>query len=241
MQKLKAFIQQYNWKIVLIRVLVNGASLALTVLIIPDISFVTQDFWTVVISAIGLGILNAIVKPIILLLTGQFIIATFGLLVILVNALILYLLEWLFPNILAVDNLFWALIGAAVLGLVSNALENLLGLTPPIVPEEDFELRKRIEAERPASLVSLVTKPQAVVPSAVETQPVSGQAAAQAALEVIQAASGPEVPPQPDSQDLAEAPPAIPPSPDSAQAPETLPPEPAPDEQTTGTPKEGAA
>ena len=108
MPKFKAFIQHFHWKILLIRILVNGGALILTVLIIPDIYFATRTFLAVVIISIGLGILNAIVKPVILLLTGQFIFATFGLLVILVNTLILYLLEWLFPNIFVVNNFFWA-------------------------------------------------------------------------------------------------------------------------------------
>lgn len=240
MQKFKAFIQQFNWKIVLIRILVNGASLALTVLIIPDISFVTQNYWTVVISAIGLGILNAFVKPIILLLTGQFIFATFGLLVILVNALMLYLLEWLFPNILAVNSFFWALIGGAVLGLVSNALENLLGLTPPIVPEDDLELRKRIEAEQPISLVTLVTKPQASVPSTTETHPVSEQVAAQAALEALRVAEIEDVPAATNREDPPEPFKDSPPLPDESQTADTGSSDPQPDEQTTGTKKEGA-
>jgi putative membrane protein len=148
MPKIKTFFKQFNWKIILIRILVNGVTLILTVLIIPDIYFVTPTFRSVLIIAIGLGILNAIVKPIILLVTGQFIFATFGLLLILVNALMLYILEWLFPNILVVDNILWALVAGAVLSLVSNTLENLLGLAMPIVPEENLEIRKRLEAEQ---------------------------------------------------------------------------------------------
>jgi putative membrane protein len=240
MHKLKAFIQQFNWKIVLIRILVNGASLALTVMIIPDISFVTQNYWTVIISAVGLGILNAIVKPIILLLTGQFIFVTFGLLVILVNALMLYLLEWLFPNILAVNSLFWALIGGAVLGVVSNALENLLGLTPPIVSEENLELRKRIEAEQPISLASLVAKPQASVPSTAETQPVSEQVAAQAALEALQAAEIENIPAAPNQEVTPEPLEDSLPLPDESQTADTGSSEPQPGEQTTGMKKEDA-
>ncbi len=186
MPKFKAFIKQFNWKILLIRILVNAAALSLTVLILPDIYFVAPTFLKILLISIGLGILNAVVKPIILLLTGQFIFATFGLLVVLVNALILFLLERLFPNSFVVNNFFWALVGGAVLGVVSNALENLLGLTPPIVPDEDLELRKRIEAKQQASLVVLVTKPPTIVQPDVETQSVSELAAASAALEVLQ-------------------------------------------------------
>ena len=164
----------------------NGVTLILTVLIIPDIYFATPNFRSVLIIAIALGILNAIVKPVILLLTGQFIFATFGLLLILVNALMLYILEWLFPNILVVNSIFWALIAGAVLSLVSNALENLLGLSLPIVPEENLELRKRLETEQHASLVNLVAKPQPILHDYSETQPVSEISAARAVLDTLQ-------------------------------------------------------
>lgn len=193
MPRMKSLIQQFNWKILFIRILINAAVLALTVLIIPDIYFVNRSFGTILITSLGLGILNALVKPVMLLLTGQFIFATFGLLLILVNAFVLYLLEWLFPNHFAVDSLVWALIGGTVISLLSNALENLMGLTPPIVPEENVELRKRIEAEQQASLVNLVAKPQTMLPNDAETQVVSELTAAQAALAAIQEVAPTEV------------------------------------------------
>lgn len=217
MPKIKAFIKQFHWKILLIRILANGGALLLTALIIPDIYFVNRTLRAIVLVSIGLGILNAIVKPIVLLLTGQFIFATFGLLVILVNALILYLLDWLFPNIFVVGNFFWALVGGAVLGLVSNALENLLGLTPPIVPEADVELRKRIETEQQASLVKLVAKPQTVVQHDVETQSVSELTAAKAALETIQVVTEPAPNSRTDKENLPEDPESNPPPPDASQ------------------------
>lgn len=204
MSKFKAFIKQFHWKIFLIRILVNAAALSLTAVIIPDIYFVTPTLRSVVLISVGLGILNAIVKPVILLLTGQFIFVTFGMLVILVNALILYLLERIFSNVFVVNSFFWALVGGVVLGLVSNALENLLGLTPPIVPEQDFELRKRIEAEQQVSLINWVAKPSAIVQPDVETQSVSELTAASAALDALQAAGASDKNSLPESKNFTE-------------------------------------
>ena len=241
MPKFKAFIKQFHWKILLIRILANGCALVFTAMIIPDIYFVTRTFLAIVLVSIGLGILNAIVKPIVLLLTGQFIFATFGLLVILVNALILYLLDWLFPNIFVVNNFFWALVGGAVLGLVSNTLENLLGLTPPIVPEADVELRKRIEAEQQATLVKLVAKPQTVVQHDVETQSVPDLTAAKAALDTLQVETAPAASSLPDKENLSEEPESNPPPPDASQmqGPETQ--EPQFDEKMDPNSNGGAA
>lgn len=240
MHKFKTFFHQFNWKIILFRILVNGVTLILTVLIIPDIYFATPTFRSVLIIAIGLGILNAIVKPIILLITGQFIFATFGLLLILVNALILYILAWLFPNILVVNSLFWALIAGGVISLVSNALENLLGLAMPIVPEENLELRKRLEAEQQASLVTLVAKPQTIVHDYSETQSVSELSAAKAVLDTLQVsmeqvetASSDQVD-TPDLLDSDQQPP------DGSQIQVSEPLQPEYDEKGDNTPKGGA-
>jgi putative membrane protein len=241
MPKIKTFFKQFNWKIILIRVLVNGVTLILTVLIIPDIYFVTPTFRSVLIIAIGLGILNAIVKPIILLITGQFIFATFGLLLILVNALILYILEWLFPTILVVNSIFWALIAGAVLSLISNALENLLGLTMPIVPEENFELRKHLEAEQQASLVNLVAKPQTILHDYSETQSVSEVTAARAVLDTLQVATEPV---ESSSSDLVDTPDLLDSDqqlPDGSQVQVSEPSEDEVSEKDDDTPQGGAA
>lgn len=219
MSKFKLFLKQFHWKIFLIRILVNAAALSLTVVIIPDIYFIAPTFLSIMLIAVGLGILNAIVKPIILLLTGQFIFVTFGLLVVLVNALILYLLERLFPNSFMVNNFFWALVGGAVLGMVSNALENLLGLTPPIVPDENLELRKRIESKQQASLVSLVTSPPEIVQPDVETQSVSELTAASAVLDALHVEAAPVSSSPASSENPAEPSESIPPPPDASQIP----------------------
>ncbi len=101
--------------------------------------------------AIMLGILNALVKPILQFLTLQFLFVTYGLTIVVVNTLILLLLSFLFPTRFAVDNLLWALVGGLVLGLLSSFLESLLGLTMPIVADEPPDLRQQLEEKAPGS------------------------------------------------------------------------------------------
>jgi putative membrane protein len=212
MPRLKNFIKQFNWKIILIRILVNAITLVIVALIIPDIYFATRTLGAVLIVAIALGVINAIFKPLVLLVTGQFIFVTYGLLVIVLNALILYILEALFPTYFVVNNVWWALLGATILSLVSNALENLLGLNMPIVPDEEVELRKRLEASKRGTLASLVAQPAAVVGHDSETQSVSDVASAKAALEAIGAAepeASPTVPEQAPEQPEAQPNPPV--------------------------------
>jgi putative membrane protein len=142
------FLKQFNWRFLLVRIVVNAIALAVTAAIVPKIYFVDKSIWNLLLMALMLGVLNALLKPILQLLTLRFIFATYGLVIVLVNTLILLLLSLLFPERFAVDNLWWALLGGLVLGLLSAFLESLLGLAMPIVPDEPPELRQQVEEQR---------------------------------------------------------------------------------------------
>jgi len=145
--KISRFFKQFNWRFLLVRILVNAIALAVTAIIVPKIYFVDKSIWNWLLMAFMLGVLNALLKPILQFLTLQFIFVTYGLVVVLVNTLLLWLLSFLFPARFAVDNLLWALLGGLVLGLLSSFLESLLGLTMPIVPDEPAELRQQVEEQ----------------------------------------------------------------------------------------------
>ena len=147
--KLNRLWKQFNWRFLLVRILVNAIALAVTVAIVPKIDFVDASIRNWLFMAIMLGVLNALVKPLLQFLTLQFIFVTFGLVLVIVNALILMLLSLLFPNQFAVSSIWWALLGGLVLGLVGSFLESLLGLTMPVVPDEPDALRRHVEAQAP--------------------------------------------------------------------------------------------
>jgi len=146
-------IKQFNWRAALMRVVINAAVLAATALILPNIYFVEVTVWNILFISIALGILNAFVKPIIQFLTLSFIFTTYGLVVVLINAIILFLLSWLFPDRFVVDSILAALIGGALIGILGSFFESLLGLSPPLIPDETDELRKR-----PVDQAPIVTK-----------------------------------------------------------------------------------
>ena len=70
--------------------------------------------------------LNAFVKPVLQVLTLRFIFASYGLIVILINTLILYLLAFFFPARFAVDHLIWAFVGGALIGASAVCLKACL-------------------------------------------------------------------------------------------------------------------
>ena len=128
------FTRQFNWRMLLVRTLVNALAL-LVITILPDIHFVDPTVLRVLFVALILGVLNAFVKPIIQFLTLRFIFITYGFAVVIINAIMLWLLNVLLPNIFNVDRLIWALIAGALFGLISSFFENLLGLQVPIIPD----------------------------------------------------------------------------------------------------------
>lgn len=170
-----ALLKGFNWKVILIRFIVNAVALLITVLLVPAVGFVDWQFGTVFLLALGLGILNALIKPILQFLTLNFIFVTYGLIVVVINTVVLYLLAF-FSQRFAVDRLFWAIVAALLLGLLSSLLENLLGATLPIMPEKHADLRKKLQKEVPTTaqiVETLVEPPTPLTPVEAEPAPVT--------------------------------------------------------------------
>lgn len=128
--------KQFNWRALLVRILVNALTLIITVLLTPSMGFVMPlAIWKIVLLAVVLGLLNALIKPIIQFLTLSYIFATYGFVVVFINTIILYLLSWFLPGYFHVSNFLWAFLGGAIMGIMAGFLESLFGLTLPIVDE----------------------------------------------------------------------------------------------------------
>jgi putative membrane protein len=80
-----------------------------------------DTFWTAIIVAIVLAVLNAIIKPIFILLTLPITLITFGLFLFVINALIILLAEKLVPGF-SVDGFWWALLFSLLLSLLTSLL-----------------------------------------------------------------------------------------------------------------------
>ena len=100
----------------LIRWLINTLALFLLVQVVPG--FHAGSWTTLAIAALVLGLLNAIVKPVLFVLTFPLTLVTLGLFLIILNGIILELTAWLVPGF-RIDSFGWACVGAIVLGLIS--------------------------------------------------------------------------------------------------------------------------
>jgi len=80
------------------------------------------NFVDLFIAALVLTLINAVIRPILKLFLGPFIVLTFGLFVLVINAVMLYLLDiWSAPlTIEGYIALFWATLIVTIVNLVIN-------------------------------------------------------------------------------------------------------------------------
>ena len=100
----------------LFRWLLNILALFIVVTLVPH--FYYRSVVTLALAALVLGLLNAIVRPILFLLTLPLTIITLGLFLLVLNAIMLELTAMLVPGF-RIDGFGWAILGALVLTIVS--------------------------------------------------------------------------------------------------------------------------
>lgn len=110
-----------------LRLVVNAIALVITAYILPGIH-VETDIGPLLLVALIFGIVNALVKPVITILSCPLIIVTLGLFYLVVNGLMLLITDALAGGRFEVDGLGWAILGGIVMGLVGMVLEGALGL-----------------------------------------------------------------------------------------------------------------
>jgi putative membrane protein len=106
----------------IVRWLINSVALYLTTLVVTGVK--VPDFGAAVVAALVLGIVNAVIRPVALILTLPLNILTLGLFTFVVNAGMLYLVSKV--TALRLDGFWSAFLGAIVLSLVSAVLTRLV-------------------------------------------------------------------------------------------------------------------
>lgn len=107
-----------------LRMLVTALALWLAAAIVPGIE--VRGVWTLVGAALLLGIANAVVRPLVIILTLPITVLTLGLFLLVINAGMLGLVAWLLDGF-RIANFGAALLGAVVVGLVGWGAALLIG------------------------------------------------------------------------------------------------------------------
>jgi putative membrane protein len=123
----------------LLRLIINAVALLITAWVIPGIHLgaagrhpTTNDWITLLIVALIFGLVNAVIRPILILLSLPLEIITLGLFIFVINAFMLLLTSWIAQGMglgFRVDSFLPALLGALLISVVSFVLSRARALT----------------------------------------------------------------------------------------------------------------
>ncbi len=102
--------------------IITALSLLITAYLIPGI--IIEGFTVAAIATLVMGLINAVVRPILLLFTLPLTILTLGLFLLVVNAISFSLVSYFTPGFTV--NTFWdALFGSIILSVISSFLNKI--------------------------------------------------------------------------------------------------------------------
>ena len=122
--------------LILLRLLINAMALLVAAWLVPGIRLgaagrhpTTHDWLTLLVVALIFGLVNAVIRPLVILLSLPLEILTLGLFTFVINALMLLLTSWIVQGMglgFRVDGFLAALLGALIVSVVSFALSRAL-------------------------------------------------------------------------------------------------------------------
>ena len=105
------------------KLLLTSVAILIAGYILPGVHVST--FWTALLVALVLSFLNVFLKPLMVILTIPFTVVTFGLFLLVINALIIMIASsWV--SGFKVDGFWWAMLFSIILSIVSSFLESLV-------------------------------------------------------------------------------------------------------------------
>ncbi len=112
----------------MIRWIINALMVILVTYVVPGIS--VTSFYTALIVALIYGILNAIIRPILVILTLPINLITLGLFTLIINAVLFWLVSTIVKGF-AVEGFWSAFFGALVLWVFSFLTNGILKAAKP--------------------------------------------------------------------------------------------------------------
>ena len=104
---------------ILLHWLVSGLAVIITAYLLPGVRL--TGFFAALVTALILGLINAFIRPVLILLTLPLNILTLGLFTLVINALLIMLAAAIVPGF-SVQGFWWALLFGLVLAIISYVL-----------------------------------------------------------------------------------------------------------------------
>lgn len=109
--------------------IINTVAVLVAAIILHNHITYDNKLVNLLVASLLLGILNAFVRPILMLIALPLLIFTLGLFTLVINALLLYFVGYLMSPHFSVDSFRFAFLGALIVSLTSLALNALTGNT----------------------------------------------------------------------------------------------------------------
>ncbi|HRJ45007.1 MAG: phage holin family protein [Caldilineaceae bacterium] len=109
----------------ILRLVINAAALYAAAWIVPGVRLgegPNVDVTTLLLVALIFGLINALIKPIVKLVTCPAYVLTLGLFTFVVNAGMLKLTAWISDGALSIDRFWDAVLAGIVISIISTAL-----------------------------------------------------------------------------------------------------------------------
>jgi putative membrane protein len=131
--------QNLNWRLVLVRLVTSGLAVTVTVVFTPGLAFSgwrPGQFWLV---AGVFALISAVVKPALQFFSLRFLVASYGLINILVNAALLWLLTVVLSDLITYDFLWQLILWGLLVGVLSMVFDSMAGTSPPVQDSRDTD------------------------------------------------------------------------------------------------------
>ncbi|MCX2681644.1 phage holin family protein [Galbibacter sp. EGI 63066] len=107
----------------IIKILLTAIAVIILANVLPGVG--VDNYLTAIIVAVVLGLLNLIVKPILVIFTLPVTIITLGLFLLIINAIIILIADALISGF-SVSNIWWALLFSLLLSVLQSIFESLV-------------------------------------------------------------------------------------------------------------------
>jgi putative membrane protein len=108
----------------IVRLIINIVAILIISYLFPSLIWV-DTFWAALVTALLLGIVNAIIRPVLVLLTLPLTLVTLGLFLLVINGLMLWLVSALVSGF-HVSGFWGAVFGSILISIVSWLLSRFL-------------------------------------------------------------------------------------------------------------------
>lgn len=105
---------------ILINWLISALIVIVVAYILPGVH--VENFLTALTVALVLGVLNLLIRPLIILLTLPITLVTFGLFLVVINALLLLLTDAIVPGF-TIDGFWWAVLYSLLVSFINILLQ----------------------------------------------------------------------------------------------------------------------